>query len=332
MSTQIPVFPKKSRIETIPHDHPLMAVDRALTRRRTFVDRIVRVVVVIAFALAVAPLISVLWTVISKGAHRLFADFPYFLTVSMNGVYGGIVAGGIYHALIGTLIITACATIISVPLGILSAVYLVEYGNKSRLAKILTFVVDIMTGIPSIVAGLFAAAAFALFIGPGYRAGIIGAVALTVLMIPTVVRSSEEILRLIPLGLREAALALGVPRWRVIVKVVLRTSAAGLVTGAILAIARVIGETAPLLVTVGTLDAINTNVFSGRMMTLPVYVYRQYAMGDATCIKGATNCLTSINSERAWAAALVLIIVVMAINVCGRVIAHIFRPKGDMVS
>ena len=222
---------------------------------------------------------------------------------------------------------TLWATLISAPIGIFTAIYLVEYGNNGLLSKATTFFVDVMTGIPSIVAGLFAASIFMLY-DPSYRAGIIGAIALSVLMIPTVVRSSEEMLRLVPNELREAAYALGVPKWRVVVKVVLRTAAAGLTTSVMLAIARVIGETAPLLITAGFIGRMNVNVMDGRMATLPVYIYRQYSQGLATCREGVANCVPTINYERAWAAALVLILLVMVLNLIARVIAKIFAPKG----
>ena len=292
-------------------------------RRRRIADRAATVGVYAAFAFAMVPLVSLLWVAVSNGIERLS---PYFLTVSMNGVYGGMDAGGIYHAILGTALITGCATVISVPIGILTAVYLVEYGAGSRLARATTFFVDVMTGIPSIVAGLFAAAAFTLVAGPAYRAGVIGAVALSVLMIPTVVRSAEEMLRLVPMDLREAAYALGVPKWLTVVKVVLRTAAGGLATTVMLAIARVIGETAPLLITVGVLDKINPNLFSGRMMTLPVYIYREYSQGLVPCRPEQVACIETINYDRAWAAALVLIVIVMALNLFARLIARRFAP------
>src|SRR5947208_1732682 len=172
-------------------------------------------------------------------------------------------------------VITAVATLISVPIGIMAAVYLNEYGT-GRLRKALTFFVDVMTGIPSIVAGLFAYALFAAFLGPGIRLGIIGSIALTVLMIPIVIRSAEEILKIVPNHLREAAYALGTPKWKVGTSIVLPTALAGLVTGVMLAVARVIGETAPLLVTTGVVDSINTNPFSGRMQNLAVYAFNEY--------------------------------------------------------
>ena len=291
-------------------------------RRRRTTDRVMRVVVAGAFALAMVPLVSLVWIVVAEGHERLS---PYFLTVSMRGVYGGMDAGGIYHASLGTLLVTGAAAAISVPLGLLAAVYLVEYG-RGPLARAVTFFVDVMTGIPSIVAGLFAYALFALFLGPGVRMGVVGAVALSVLMVPVVVRSTEEMLRLVPDELREASLALGVPKWRTVVKVVLRTSAAGIVTGVMLAIARVIGETAPLLITLGVVDSINTNLVDGRMMTLPVYIYRQYSQGLVPCAEGQPDCVPTINLDRAWAAALVLVLIVLLLNLLARYVARRFAP------
>ncbi|MET3801830.1 phosphate ABC transporter permease subunit PstA [Clavibacter michiganensis] len=158
----------------------------------------------------------------------------------------------------------------------MAAIYLVEYG-RGRLARAITFFVDVMTGIPSIVAGLFAYALLVIFLGPGIRLGFGGALALSVLMIPVVVRSAEEMLKLVPNELREASYALGVPKWLTIVKIVLPTSLAGIVTGVMLAIARVIGETAPLLIVAGFTQSMNYNPFQDQMMTLPVFVFRQYA-------------------------------------------------------
>lgn len=310
--------------QTTANPNPFASRNPALDRRRKLADKSSVVLVVLAFAFAIIPLVSLLWIVVENGWGRLS---PYFLTVSMNGVYGGMDAGGIYHAIIGTLLVTGWATLVSVPIGLATAIYLVEYAGNSKLARATTFFVDVMTGIPSIVAGLFAAALFGLLVSPAYRAGIMGAVALSVLMIPTVVRSSEEMLRLVPNELREASYALGVPKWLTIVKVVLRTSAAGLTTAVMLAIARVVGETAPLLMTVGVIDSINYNVFEGRLMTLPVYVYRQYSQGLAPC--GALeNCVETINYDRAWAAALVLILLVMLFNLIARIVAYYFAPKG----
>src|SRR3954465_7670885 len=197
------------------------------------------------------PLVSLVYTVLRNGLARLDSEFFHS---SMLGIVGE--GGGAYHAILGTLIITTLTTLISVPIGLLAAIYLVEYGT-GRLKRWITFLVDVMTGIPSIVAGLFAFALFALFFGPGVRLGIMGSVALSVLMVPVMVRSSEEVLKLVPNELREAAYALGVPKWRTILKVVLPTSIAGLATAVTLAIARVVGETAPLLITVGIINGTN---------------------------------------------------------------------------
>lgn len=297
----------------------LTRVDPARRRK----DVVMRALVYVAFALAMIPLVSLVWAVLGRGVGRFNG---YFLLHSMRNVFGGMDAGGAYHAILGTLLITLLATIISVPIGLLTAIYLVEYGS-GHLARVVTFFVDVMTGIPSIVAGLFAFALFYLLAGPHSRSGFVGAVALSVLMIPVVVRSVEEMLRLVPNELREAAFALGVPKWLTIVKVVLRTAVAGITTGVMLAIARVIGETAPLLITVGVTDSINNNVFSGNMMTLPVFVYRQYASGLVPCTPGDASCIPTINYDRAWTGALVLILVVMLLNLVARLVSRWFAPK-----
>jgi phosphate transport system permease protein len=205
----------------------------------------------------------------------------------------------------------------SIPVGLLTAVYLVEYG-RGRLARAITFFVDVMTGIPSIVAGLFAFALFALFAGPGVRMGFMGSVALSVLMIPVVVRSTEEMLKIVPNELREAAYALGVPKWRTILKVVVPTSIAGIASGITLSIARVIGETAPLLIAVGITTGVNLNPFDSRMATLPVFSYYSYV---------APGVPREPFIDRAWTAALVLIILVMVLNLAARLIARLFAPK-----
>ncbi|MBO0610970.1 phosphate ABC transporter permease PstA [Myceligenerans salitolerans] len=291
--------------------------------RRKAVDRLMTVLIWAAFVVAMIPLVSLLWTVLVNGAGRVSLDF---LTYSMRGIFGGDPSGGIYHAIMGTLIITGWAALISVPVGLLTAIYLVEYG-RGALARSVTFFVDVMTGIPSIVAGLFVVALMTIFLGPGARFGIMGAIALSVLMIPVVVRSCEEMLKLVPNELREASYALGVPKWLTIIRVVLRTSVAGLTTGILLAVARVIGETAPLLVAVGVTDSINLNAFEGRMTTLPVFIYRQYSQGMATCREDQLNCVVDISYQNAWGAALVLIIVVMLLNIAGRLVNRWFAPK-----
>ncbi len=282
---------------------------------RKAADRTVTLLVSSAFGLALIPLGSILALVISRGGPQLNAEF---LTYSMRNVVGE--GGGIYHALVGTLIITAAATVISVPIGLFTAIYLVEYGAGNRLSRWITFLVDVMTGIPSIVAGLFAYALFVIFFGEGIRLGIGGAVALAVLMVPIVVRACEEMLKLVPNELREAAFALGVPKWRTVVKVVLPTAISGIVTGVTLAIARVIGETAPLLIIAGLTDSVNFNLFSERMTTLPVFTYFSVKFPGVP---------PEASIDRGWGAALVLIIIVMLLNLVARAVSYFFSPKGE---
>jgi phosphate transport system permease protein len=290
----------------------LYALSRAVEGRRKATDRLVTIIVTSAFLLALVPLVSVIVTVLGFGLPRFDAEF---FSSSMRGIVGE--GGGVYHAITGTLIITALASLISIPVGVLTAVYLVEYG-KGRLARAITFFVDVMTGIPSIVAGLFAVALFTLLLGPGARLGLAGAVALSVLMIPVVVRATEEMLKIVPNELREAAFALGVPKWRTILKVVIPTSIGGIASGITLAIARIIGETAPLLVTVGITTGTNLNPFDGRMATLPVFAYYSYTQPGVP---------VEPSQQRAWAAALLLIIIVMLLNLVARGIARLFAPK-----
>lgn len=275
-------------------------------------NSIVTVLVYATFGLALIPLISLIWTTFNSGLARFDGTF---FNSSMRNVIGE--GGGALHAIIGTLEVTALATLISVPVGLLTAIYLVEYG-KGRLAKAVTFLVDVMTGIPSIVAGLFAFALFSLIFGPAVRMGFAGSVALSVLMIPVVVRSGEEMLRLVPDELREAAFALGVPKWRTIIKVVIPTAITGLITGIMLSIARVIGETAPLLIVAGFTQSMNYNPFDDRMMTLPVFVYYSYSSQGADA---------QAYIDRAWAGALTLIVIVMVLNLGARAIAAIFSKK-----
>ena len=283
--------------------------------KRKATDRLVTTLVTSAFGLALLPLASILWIVISKGSKVLSTEF---FTYSMRNVVGP--GGGIYHALIGTLLITGAASLMSIPIGLFTSIYLVEYGQQNRLARWIRFLVDVMTGIPSIVAGLFAYALFALIFGDGIRLGIGGSVALSVLMIPVVVRSCEEMLKLVPNELREASYALGVPKWRTVAKVVLPTALAGIVTGITLAIARVIGETAPLLIIAGTTDSVNMDLFHDRMATLPVFAYSSIS---------SPGFPPGPSIDRAWGAALVLLLIVMLLNLIARLVSYFFSPKGE---
>ena len=303
---------------------------RSTAKARARKDQIMRVLFTATFAVATVPLVSLLWTTVANGAKRLNVGF---LTHNMTGVIGGNPTavggyGGVLHAIIGTLEITLGAMAISIPIGVMCAVYLIEYAQDGRLAKTIRLLVDVMSGIPSIVAGLFALSLFAIVCGPGTFNGFEGSVALALLMLPTVCKSSEEMLRIVPNELREASLALGVTKQRTITKVVLRTALPGIVSGSILAVARVIGETAPLLMTAGYIVSTNVNLFSGQMTTLPVYVYQEYSKLTANCPPNAgASCVTTIPMERAWSAALVLIVIVLVLNLIGRIVAKVFAPK-----
>lgn len=289
-------------------------ISRSIEGRRKATDRMVTGWVTAAFSLAVIPLVSLTWTVVEKGLNRLDADF---FSQSMRNIVGA--GGGALHAIVGTLELTGIATVISVPLGIMTAIYLVEYG-RGKLARAVTFFVDVMTGIPSIVAGLFAFSLFLIILGPASAInGFAGAISLAVLMTPVVVRATEEMLKIVPNELREASYALGVPKWLTILKVVIPTALAGIATGVIIAIARIIGETAPLLLAAGFTTSMNYNPFAEKMMTLPVFVYTSYA------IQG-TDFQSYI--DRAWAGALTLMIIVMVLNLIARIISKIFSPKG----
>ncbi len=282
----------------------IYAWSRPIEGRRRAKDRAITMAIVAAFGLAMAPLISLLYEVIKRGARGI--NWEFFSTTGRGVVSGG----GAQHAIVGTLIITGCAVVISVPIGLMAAIYMNEYG-RGPLRRALTFFVDVMTGIPSIVAGLFAYALFELFFGPSIQLGIMGSIALSVLMIPIVIRSAEEVLKIVPDHLREASDALGTPKWKTIVKVVLPTAFAGLVTGVMLATARIIGETAPLLVTTGVVSSLNTNPFQGRMQNLAVYAYNEYR---------SPGVMKQASYDRAWAAALVLIALVMILNVIARLV------------
>ncbi|OHV32950.1 MULTISPECIES: phosphate ABC transporter permease PstA [Pseudofrankia] len=268
-------------------------------------DRFATTLLIGAFLLAMVPLVAVLVTVISKGAARLDVEF---LTHSMRGVRARDHGGGAYAAIIGTLEQIALASLIAVPFSVLVAIYLVEYG-RGRISRTISFFVDVLTGLPSIIAGLFIYAFYLIVLGAP-QTGFAGSLALIILMIPTVVRSTEEMLKLVPNELREASYALGVARWRTILKVVVPTALPGIVTGVMLAIARVAGETAPLLLTVFGNDSINNDPFSGHQAALPLYIFSEAAKPQSWAI------------DRAWSAALVLIIIVMLLNLIARFIAR----------
>ncbi|WP_239015041.1 phosphate ABC transporter permease subunit PstC [Streptomyces sp. CdTB01] len=287
---------------------PLASTARTSVGRRIR-DRAAQGLATAAFTAAVLPLASILWLVIGHGAKRFDT---VFLNNSMRNIAESDQGGGAYHAILGTLEQAGIATLIAVPLGVLVAVYLVEYG-RGPLARMVTFVVDVMMGLPSIVAGLFILSLWILAFG-FQDSGFAGSLALVILMLPMVIRSCEETIKLVPDALREAAYALGAPRRRTIMRVVLPTALPGMVTGIMLGIARVMGETAPVLLVVGFTSSINFNPFSGAQGSLPAFIYNEATQPYAPAI------------DRAWAGALTLILIIMLLNLAARLIAWWKRP------
>jgi phosphate transport system permease protein len=280
--------------------------------KRSARNRMWRAAIYAACVLAILPLASVVWTLVSKGLARFDGDF---FNSSMNNIGARDTGGGAYHAIIGTLEQVGIATLLAVPLGVLAALYLVEYG-RGRFALTVRFFVDVMTGIPSIVAGLFILSSWVLIVSPWFNngnprfSGFAASLALTVLMLPTIVRSTEEMLRLVPGPLREGAYALGVPKWKTITKIVLPTALPGIVTGIMLAVARAAGETAPVLLVAGGAAAINFDPFNGNQSSLALFVYQQ--AGDASRYAPA----------RAWTAALTLVAIVLVLTIAAKLLAR----------
>jgi phosphate transport system permease protein len=273
-------------------------------------DRLMTNVLLAAVLVAVLALVGVLGYTVYRGLNRFD---PVFFTHSMRAVAEQDPDGGAYHAIIGTLEQVGIATAIAAPLGILVAVYLVEY-SSGRLGRVVSFLVDVMTGLPSIVAGLFILALWVLMLGQGYS-GFAGSLALVVLMLPTVIRSTEEMLKLVPGSLREASYALGVAKWITVIRIVLPTATAGIVTGVMLAVSRVVGETAPVLLTVFGSQSINFNPFSGAQASLPLFVFTEAGLPNDTAI------------DRAWTGALTLILVVVVLNLVARTVAYFARVR-----
>jgi phosphate transport system permease protein len=287
------------------HIVSLTAWSLAVEGRRHAADRAATIVISACLVAAVTPLVLILGYIAVLGAPVLSVDF---LTHSMYGVTGAQPGGGVYAALLGTVQQVGLATVIAVPIGILTAIYLVEFG-RGRFAKAVTFFVDVMNGVPSIVAGLFVFSV--LLLGFGMRPfGAAGSIALTILMLPIVIRSAEEMIRLVPAELREASYALGVPKWRTVMKVVLPTALSGLVTSGLLAVARIVGETAPLVLLVGYASQINGNPFSGDQAALPMMIWDQLGKRSGNAGEFA--------EPRAWGAALVLVLLVLVLNIGAR--------------
>jgi phosphate transport system permease protein len=258
-----------------------------------------------AVLVALVPLVAIVYYVLHKGVGVISWDF---LTKPIP-ILSRSIGPGMGPAIIGTLVITGAATLMAVPLGILAAVYLNEYGKKNRLANVIRTMADVMTGVPSIVMGLFIYTIWVLKYG---LSGFAGSLALACLMLPIVIRSTEEILRLVPAGLREASLALGASRARTIITVVLPAAIPGITSGALLAVARAAGETAPLLFTVGASRTTNWHVFDGANTALSTQIFRNATLPFV----GA--------QERAWGAALTLIVLVVLLTIVARLVTKRF--------
>jgi phosphate transport system permease protein len=273
------------------------------------------VLVWLSFLIAVVPLVWVLYTVVANGVKRI--PYSNWWTQDFGAVLSDEVGGGVLHAIIGTLLQGLVCAIIAVPIGMLVAIYLVEYG-RGKLAKATTFMVDILSGVPSIVAALFIYALWITTLGLP-RSGFAVSLALVLLMIPVVVRSSEEMLRIVPDDLREASYALGVPKWKTIMKIVLPTAMSGIIGGIMMALARVMGETAPLLVLVGYSAYVHWDIFSGEQAALPLVMNNERV----------TNSMDpgSVGFDRIWGAALTLVLIIAVINLLATLISRIVAPK-----
>lgn len=276
-----------------------------LSSRRKVTNSATRVLVAAALLIALVPLIWLVVTLVANGIEQILD--PEWWTKSQR-------YGGALNAIAGTLMQTALAAVISIPLGIFVAIYLVEYSDrKALLARITTFMVDILSGVPSIVAALFVYAVWRTTLGLP-RSGFVVAIALVLLMVPLVVRATEEMLKIVPQDLREASYALGIPKWKTIARVVLPTAMSGIITGVMLAIARVMGESAPVLILVGATRALNWNPFQGNQQSLPLMMVQQYNNGP-----GAFDVV--------WGAALTLVIMVAIVYFGAKVVAKLFAPR-----
>jgi phosphate transport system permease protein len=281
------------------------------SRSRALRDQLARVVMWTAFATAMVPLVWILWSVITKGGAMLL-DSQWW-TNSQRGITNRIVGGGAVHAIEGTLIEALATAVMATPIAVMTAIYLVEYG-RGRFARLVSFMVDILTGIPSIVAALFIYALWVTTFG-FQRVGFAVTLALVLLMIPVVVRSTEEMLKLVPNELREASYALGVPKWKTIVRIVLPTAFSGIVTGILLGLARIMGETAPLLILGPYTKGIATDLFGGLMPTLPTMINQ-----DRTEVLQPAV-------DRVWGAAATLILIILILNIAGRLVSRLGAPK-----
>ncbi|HEX6677397.1 MAG TPA: phosphate ABC transporter permease PstA [Actinomycetes bacterium] len=280
-----------------------------LSPRRRITNGLAMVAITLALVLAATPLLLVTWTVISRGLHVMSWQF---LTEDIPNSYRRR-GGGMAPAIVGTLITTGMAALLAIPLGVFGAIYLNEYGKRKPLARLIRTMSDVMTGVPSIVMGLFIYVSFVVVVGA--KTAFAGALALACLMLPIVIRSSEEMLRLVPDELRQASLALGARQWRTILTVVLPAAISGIASGALLAVARAAGETAPIIATVGLTFSVNGNPFDGQNTALPAQIFRNASQPFVNA------------QDRAWGAALTLVAVVLVFTILARVVVSRFAIK-----
>jgi len=282
----------------------------AVSPRRRRKDRTARGFIIAATVLALVPLALVIYYLLEKGLSAWFTKGFFTTDPTGNTFFVSQGIGGVKSALLGTIEMVLIASAISIPIGVGVALWLVEYGRQSVFAQIVRFFVDVLTGVPSIIFGLFIYIVLvAGNVVPRGNAGYKGAIALTLLMLPVVIRSAEVILTLVPNQLRESALALGAPRWRVVFRVVLPTAFAGLITGVLLAVARAAGETAPLLFTAGVTEKTSFSL-NQPMNSLPIQIF--------TDVTSATNAVVT----RAWGAALLLVTLILLLNLAARLVAR----------
>lgn len=286
-----------------------------VNRRRRAADRLATALITGSVVLALLPLLWVVYSVVAYG-WRAVATTTWW-THSQAGMTAFITGGGAYHALVGTVLQGLVCAAIAVPIGVFVAIYLVEYAAGTRLGRLTTFAVDVLTGVPSIVAALFIYALWIATLG-FHRSGFAVSLSLVMLMVPVVVRATEEMFWVVPADLREASYALGIAKWKTIVRIVIPAALSGIVTGIMLALARVMGETAPLLVLVGYSQAMNFDMSDGFMGSLTGMMFDQTSAGAGT---------SAVPTERLWGAALTLILLIAVLNVVARLSTRFFAPK-----
>lgn len=292
-------------VKTLPQNSGSVFLDISAGRKTA--NNVATIIVWATMILAMIPLVWVLWELFTRGAGAILN--PEWWTLSQRGILDTEAGGGALHAIIGTFVQTILATLISVPIGIFTAIYLVEYSRGGLLSRLTTFMVDILSGVPSIVAALFVFAMWITLFG-FERSGMAVALSLVLLMIPIVVRNTEEMLRVVPMDLREASYALGVPKWKTIARIVLPTALSGIVTGIMLAVARVMGESAPVLVLVGSTSSINWDAMDGAMSSLPLMMLDMYKSGAQPAVL-----------DKLWGAALTLVLIIAILNIGARIIS-----------